>query len=331
MNKIGLASVAVMALTAVASADYRTDNFIDGGEARMMGTITGAQLAAMRGQSERNTSMYSTNWTNDSNGATFTAGNIAPANITPGQGGWAYYAASGAGTNPSNYKINAGSPAGRTGQKLQITGPTTTTARYVYQDVSAQWAARNAGDNICWVEYDAFMSSASSTSGNRTGGYLYGQNAAATAGGMMTGMLMEYGTSGTSTKQRSVFGLAYYTSGTTTGNYRFKLSEQALSGGGTSPLATSGGWTKFAMSFNQNNGEVNWFYSVDDGATYTGFYVNGSGTGMDVFEWDFYATNAAGTTSANSIFGDFTVYATPAPGAAALVGLAGLMARRRRA
>jgi xanthosine utilization system XapX-like protein len=30
-------------------------------------------------------------------------------------------------------------------------------------------------------------------------------------------------------------------------------------------------------------------------------------------------------------YGDLNIYATPAPGAAALVGLAGLMARRRRA
>jgi len=326
MNKIGLASVAVMALTAVASADYRTDSFIDGGEARAMGTFTGAQLAQMRGASQRNTSLYATNWTADSNGGSFTVGNVG------GQAGWATYCAGGAGTNPSNYKINAASPPGRTGQALQITGANSTTqARYVYQDVSAQWAARNAGDNIAWVEYDAFMSSASSTSGNRTGGFLYGQNAAGTVGGMMTGMAMEYGTAGTSTKQRSVFGYAYYTSGTSVGNFRFKLSEQALTGGGTSPLAVSGGWTKFAMSWNQTSGQVNWYYSVDGGANYTGFYVNGSGAGLDIYEWDFYASQATGTATANAIFGDFQIYATPAPGAAALVGLAGLMARRRRA
>jgi len=143
---------------------------------------------------------------------------------------------------------------------------------------------------------------------------------------------MEYGTVGTTTKQRSVFGYAYYTSGTTTGNYRFKLSEQALSSGGTSPLAVSGGWTKFAMNWNKTTGQANWYYSVDGGATYTGFYVNGSGAGLgDNMEWDFYASQASGTTTANAIFGDLSVYATPAPGAAALVGLAGLMARRRRA
>ena len=341
MNKIGIASVAAVVISGAAFAGYsdRNDNFIDGGNANVMGTFTGAQLAAMRGGvAQRNTSLYATNWTADSNGASYTVGNVATAVSAFGQGNWAYYCASGSGTAPSNYKINAARPTGTNpptpGQALQITGSASSTAaRYLYQDVSAQWAARNAGDNIAWVEYDQYMSSTASTSGNRTGGFLYGQNAAGTVGGMMTGMALEYGTTGagTTTKQRSVFGYAYYTSGTSTGNFRFKLSEQALSSGGTSPLATSGGWTKQVMSWNQTTGQVNWYYSVDGGATYTGFYVNGSGAGLDVAEWDFYASQATGSTTANAIFGDFSVYATPAPGAAALVGLAGLMARRRRA
>jgi len=335
MHKIGLASVAVVVLTGAASAGFSggADSAIDGGDARYMGTITGTQLAAMQAATQRNTTLYATNWTADSNGASFTAGNISTAVGAAGQGSWAYYCSGGAGTNASNYKINASSPSGRTGQALSITGANSTTqSRYVYQDVSAQWAARNAGDDIAWVQYDAFMSSAASTSGNRTGGFLFGADATGTVGGMLTGMAMEYGTVGTTTKQRSIFGYAYYTSGTSTGNYRFKLSEQALSGGGTSPLAVSGGWTKFAMNWNKTTGQANWFYSVDGGATYTGFYVNGAGAGLDNgLEWDFYASQATGTTTANAIFGDFQIYATPAPGAAALVGLAGLMARRRRA
>ena len=336
MNKIGIASVAAVVISGAAFAGYsdRSENFIDGGDAKLMGTFTGAQIAAMQA-GKRDTSMYATNWTDDSNGASYTAGNIASAVSTFGQGNWAYYSTS-TGTNPSNYKINAARPTGLyappAGQALQITGAASTTAsRYLYQDLAAQWSARNAGDNTAWVQYDAYMSSATSSSGDRTGGFLYGQDSTGTIGGMMAGMAMEYGTVGTTTKQRSVFGYAYYTSGTATGNYRFKLSEQALSSGGTSPLAVSGGWTKFAMNWNKTTGQANWYYSVDGGATYTGFYVNGAGAGLDVAEWDFYATQASGTTTANAIFGDFSVYATPAPGAAALVGLAGLMARRRRA
>lgn len=336
MNKIGIASVAAVVISGAAFAGYngRNDSYIDGGEAKLMGNFTGAQLAAMQA-GKRDSAMYSTNWTADSNGASFTAGNIATANITPGQGGWMYYSTS-TGTNPSNYKINAARPTGLyappAGQAMQFTGAAATTAsRYLYQDLSAQWAARNAGDNIAWVQYDAYMSSATSSSGDRTGGFLFASDSTGTIGAFSTGMTMEYGTVGTTTKQRSVFGYAYYTSGTTTGNYRFKLSEQALSSGGTSPLAVSGGWTKFAMNFNQTTGQVNWYYSVDGGANYTGFYVNGAAAGLNVVEWDFYGQQASGTTTANAIFGDFSVYATPAPGAAALVGLAGLMARRRRA
>jgi len=338
MNKIGIASMAAVVISGAAFAGYNSktaDSYIDGGDAKMIGTFTGAQLAAMQA-GKRDSSMYATNWTADSNGASYTAGNVASATSTYGQGNWAYYSTS-TGTNPSNYKINAARPTGLyappAGQALQITGAASTSAsRYLYQDVSAQWAARNAGDNTAWVQYDAYMSSATSTSGDRTGGYLFGTDSTGTVGGMMVGMAMEYGTVGTTTKQRSVFGYAYYTSGTTTGNYRFKLSEQALSSGGTSPLAVSGGWTKFAMSWSKTTGQANWYYSVDGGATYTGFYVSGAGAGLgDNMEWDFYASQASGTTTAAAIFGDLSVYATPAPGAAALVGLAGLMARRRRA
>jgi hypothetical protein len=339
MNKIGIASVAAVVISGAAFAgfDSRNDQYIDGGNASVSGTFTGAQLAAMRGGvAQRNTSMYSTNWTNDSNGTTFTPGNVAPANSTTGpvygQGNWAYYAQSGSGTNPSNYKINASATlAGRTGQYLTIGGAASASAsRYLYQDVSAQWSARNAGDNIAWVAYDQYLGTSASASGSRNGGFLLGGNG--TIGAMLTGMALETGTQGTATKQRSVFGYAYYTVGTASGNYRFKLSDQALSGGGTSPLAVSGGWTKQVMSFNQTTGEVNWYYSVDGGATYTGFFVNGAATGFNVLEWDFYQTLEAGaTTTVGGTYGDLSIYATPAPGAAALVGLAGLMARRRRA
>ena len=174
------------------------------------------------------------------------------------------------------------------------------------------------------------MGSSTSSSGNRIGGFLFGSDATGTVGGMMTGMTMEYGTAGTSTKQRSVFGYAYYTSGTSTGNYRFKLSEVALTGGGTSPLAVSGGWTLFAMNWNKDSGQCNWYYSVDGGATYTGFYVNGAGAGLDVAEWDYYAQQATGTATVTGVFGDFATYTTPAPGAIALLGVAGLAGGRRR-
>jgi len=336
MNKIGLASVATVVLSGSAMADWRSDlhaNVIDGGEARMIGTFTRAQLDAMRGTAAKNTSMYSTNWTNDSNGASYTVGNVSTtiAGTAAGQGGWYTYSSGTTGNNTalSNYKIAAGRPGGQAGQGLQITGSSTSTgSRFMYQDLAAQWAARNAGDNIVWAEYTQFCASASSTSGNRAGTAMYDT----TGTKFLAGMAVEMGTLGTSTTQRSVYGYANYLSGTTLGNFRFKLSDQALSSGGTSPKALSGGWTYFATSFNKTTGEVLWYYSVDGGANYTAFYVNGAAAGSDLQEFDYYTSTTSGSTVGVTVnYGDLSIYATPAPGAAALVGLAGLMARRRRA
>jgi len=336
MNKIGLASVAAVVLSGTALAADRDSvmaNVIDGGEARMIGTFSGAQLDAMRSVASKDTSLYSTNWTSDSNGATYTAGNISTtiAGTAAGQGGWYTYSSSTTGNNTalSNYKIASGRPGGQTGQGLQITGSNTSAgSRYMYQDLSAQWAARNAGDNIIWAEYSQFCASSASASGNRAGTVFFDT----TGTKFLTGMAVEMGTYSTSTTQRSVYGYANYLNGTATGNYRFKLSDQTLSDGSTSPKALSGGWTKFATSFNKTTGEVLFYYSVDGGANYTGFFVNGAAAGSDVAEFDYYTSTTSGSTTGVTVnYGDLTIYATPAPGAAALVGLAGLMARRRRA
>lgn len=337
MNKIGLASVAAVVLSGSAMAgnvdrDALFANVIDGGEATMIGTFTRAQFDAMRGVAAKNTSLYSANWTSDSNGASYTVGNISSSVLgAQGQGGWYTYSSGTTGNNTaaSNYKIAAGRPGGQTGQGLQVTGSNTSTgSRFLYQDLSAQWAARNAGDNIFWAEYSQFCASASSTSGNRAGTVAYNT----TGTKFLCGMAVEMGTLGTSTSQRSVFGYANYLNGSTTGNFRFRLSDQTLVDGSISPRAVSGGWTYFATSFNQTTGEVLFYYSIDGGANYTGFFVPGAAAGEDVLEFDYLTTTTSGNTVGVTVnYGDLNIYATPAPGAAALVGLAGLMARRRRA
>ena len=96
MNKFGIATVAVMALTGAVSADFRTDaveGAIDGTHLlRRMGSFSKSQLNAMRGVSQKASALYSVNWDTDSNGATYSAGNLSTAVGTPGQGGWNTYA-----------------------------------------------------------------------------------------------------------------------------------------------------------------------------------------------------------------------------------------------
>ena len=330
MNKFGIATVAVMALTGAVSADFRTDavdGAIDGTHLlRRMGSFSKSQLNAMRGVSQKASSLYGVNWDNDSNGASYATGNLSTAVGAPGQGGWTTYA-TGTGTNMSNYKINAARPAGSAAgsgvKAFQMTSSSTATGgRYAYQDLSSQWAARNAGDNIFWTEYQSYFS-ASQTSLARTGNIAFDN----TGSKILSGMYTQTGASTSSTNARgTVFGFANYNNAGTVGNYVFNLS----AGGG--PVAAAGGWTDYAYNFNQTTGRVEWFLSVDGGANYTGFYVDGAAAGSDVLETDFYSSAGTGNAAAgNMIFGEMSAYATPAPGAAALVGLAGLMARRRRA
>jgi len=331
MNKFGIATVAVMALTGAVSADFRTDaveGAIDGTHLlRNMGSFSKSQLNAMRGVSQKASALYSVNWDTDSNGASYATGNLSTG-IAPvvGQGNWAVYA-TGTGTNMTNYKINAARPAGSAAgsgvKAFQMSSSSTTTGgRYAYQDLSAQWAARNAGDNIFWTEYQSYFS-ASQTSIARTGNIAFDT----TGTKILSGMYTMTGASTASTNARgTVFGFANYSNAGTVGNYVFNLS----AGGG--PVAAAGGWTDYAYNFNKTTGRVEWFLSVDGGANYTGFYVDGAAAGSDVQETDFYSSAGTGNASAgNMIFGEMSAYATPAPGAAALVGLAGLMARRRRA
>ena len=330
MNKFGIATVAVMALTGAVSADFRTDaveGAIDGTHLlRSMGSFSKSQLNAMRGVSQKASQLYGVNWDADTNGATYATGNLSTAVGVAGQGGWNTYA-TGTGTNMSNYKINAARPAGSSAnsgvKSFQMSSSSTSSGgRYAYQDLSAQWAARNAGDNIFWTEYQSYFSG-TQTSLARTGNIAFDF----TGSKILSGMYTQTGASTSSTNARgTVFGFANYSNAGTVGNYVFNLS----AGGG--PVATAAGWTDYAYNFNKTTGRVEWFLSTDGGANYTGFYVDGAAAGSDVLETDFYSSAGTGNASAgNMIFGALDAYATPAPGAAALVGLAGLMARRRRA
>ena len=327
MTQIGISALAACVLSSTALAGM--PGLIDGGDARQMGTFSGEQIAAMRGVSQRNSSIYASNWTNDSNGASYVLGNVGTSitGTTPGQGGWYTYSSNG---NNTAYKIMSTTTLGRTGQGVSIAGAGGANSyRYMYQDLSAQWAARNAGDDILWAEYSQYMASTATTSANMAGVSLYNSSY-----NVLAGMAAGYGSGISTYPQRSVYGLAYYTdtSTGTSGNYFFRLSGTTLSDGSTAPLAKVG-FTNYVTSYNRTTGEVNWFYSIDGGATYTGFFVGGAAAGSDLMEVDLEMSNlgAATNAAATAVYGDLNIYATPAPGAAALVGLAGLMARRRRA
>jgi hypothetical protein len=339
MIKIGISSLAAVVLSGSAFAGYQgtVGNFLDGGVGRSMGTFTGAQLAAMRGGSAGSGLMYSTNWNTDTNGATYTPGNIGTTPKTAGQGNWRYSPAGVTGTHPDNYTILAGRPAGSSSpnaQAFQMTGADSTSyQRNVEQNLASQWATRTAGDDTCWSAYEGYMGSTQSNSGNRNGGVLRSSTGAA-----LVGMMSEFGTNyggsaDASTVQNAVYGYAYATINGVTENYRYLLSGQATGSNDISPispLSNAGGWTKYLMNWNQTTGVVYWYYSVDGGANYYGYYVDGAGASQDVALWHWESHQATGITSANAIYGDLTVSTVPAPGAAVVLGITSLLVGRRR-
>ncbi len=330
MNKIGLASIAAVVLTSGAMAGFNIDNAIEITGAVKSFTGTGG-LANARQRSQ--TDIYSTNWTTDSNGASYTVGNIST-NVNAsaaGQGGWWCYSSGTGGNNAAltNYKINVGSPPGRTGQSLSVSGSSTASgSRYMYQDLNAGWSGRNSAENTLWVEWDQYMASTASTTGVRQGGVVYDT----TGTRILCGLYADYGTNSSGTRTKgTIYGISSYNNNGSIGNYIFKLSGVTMDDGSVSPMF-AGSWNQIATNFNQDTGMVEWYYSSDNFATYTGFYVDGASAGFEVLEFDYYATSTTGNTVAGvATHGDLAVYTTPAPGAVALVGLAGLMARRRRA
>jgi MYXO-CTERM domain-containing protein len=61
-----------------------------------------------------------------------------------------------------------------------------------------------------------------------------------------------------------------------------------------------------------------------------GFFVDGAASGSIADETDYYATRNGSTIASTAYFDNFAVGAIPTPGALALLGVAGLVGRRRR-
>ena len=108
--------------------------------------------------------------------------------------------------------------------------------------------------------------------------------------------------------------LGYYNNAGTLNNYAFN----------TGVTLGNNQWIDVTTTWNRTTGrfEVLW------GAN--GFYVDGAGAGSSADETDFYVTRNGSTISTPAYFDNLRIEAVPTPGAVALLGLAGLVGRRRR-
>ena len=106
-----------------------------------------------------------------------------------------------------------------------------------------------------------------------------------------------------------------YNNAGTVGNYSFA----------TTTAITFDTWTTMTTTWDSDTGRFQVFMGS------TGVYVDGAAAGSTADETDFYSTRNAGTVAGTAFFDNLEVgTTTPAPGALALLGVAGLVGGRRR-
>ncbi len=244
-------------------------------------------------------------------------GNLASdtTGVTAGQGGWYIF-----GSTASYAQVVSDPSAGihNGGQVLQTQAATSgTSTRFTWNDDVANTMGSNpAENNVFNMTYDFYMGGASSTSTNRYGNYLYDT----TGTKIIAGVTMQNNTG-------QFYLLSNYNNAGTIGNFSFST--------GTSGILTRNTWYTFQYSFNSTTGRVTAGFKAFGAATFTDFFVDGAAAGSVAGEYDLIGSvNAAAAGTSTLGYYDninaFTSVGVPAPGAIALLGLAGLVGRRRR-
>ncbi|RLS27957.1 MAG: hypothetical protein DWH75_00525, partial [Planctomycetota bacterium] len=119
--------------------------------------------------------------------------------------------------------------------------------------------------------------------------------------------------------------LSNYNNAGTVGNFSFST--------GTSGILARNTWYTFQYTFNSTTGRTTAGFSSDGGVNFTSFFVDGAAAGTLADEYDLIGSVNLGTAAQGTTLGfydNINAYTSPAPGAIALLGLAGFMSRRRR-
>ena len=322
--KISLSLISVGMIAAAASAG-RVEAIDSGLSATYKGVITAAQMAAIKNPTNKEAPyavMYDTNNWN----SPYVAGNISTTVGAPGQGGWIQY-----GGATSSFKVNASSPVtatnSHTGPSMTMKGGTSSSAYYdLYLFTDEAYAAQAGPNQLLWLENDMYRGANSTLTTAAPSIYAVAFD---TTFGCNSGFKFN-----SYTGAASGLGGFLNSSGVLT-FYGFTLPVTST----TNYAAAASNWTKQASSYNVDTGETSWYLSADNGATYSAWSY-GAGTsaavavgGRGALEVDFYTANSAVALAQSTTWANSTQYTTliPAPGAVALLGLAGIAARRRRA
>ena len=246
-----------------------------------------------------------------------TVGNLASdtTGTTAGQGGWYIF-----GSTASYAQVVTDPSAGvhNGGQVLRTQAATSgTSTRFTWNDdVFNTMGSNPVGNTVFNMTYDFYMGGVSATSANRYGNYLYDT----TGTKIIAGITMQNNTG-------QFYLLSNYNNAGTIGNFSFSA--------GTSAILARNTWYTFMYTFNSTTGRVTAGFKAYGAATFTEFFVDGAAAGSVAGEYDLIGSvNAAAAGTSTLGFYDninaFTSSTVPAPGAIALLGLAGLVGRRRR-
>jgi len=274
-----------------------------------------ATVALVAASASADTVLQSTNF----NSPGFSLGTLTTdaTGTTAGQGGW-YTFTSGLGGAANWNIVNDPASGGTRGQVLATTAGTTASGnnstRFAWTDDIAN-ASRPASETFIACTYDFYVGG-SATSTNRYGAYMYDASGAK----ILSGVTVQNNTG-------QLYLVGSYNNAGTVNNFSFST--------GTSGILARNTWVTLACTFDMVTGLFQGGYSTNGGASFTLFFVDGAAAGTAVAELDLIgsvnsATAAQGATT--GYYDNIQVTSSPAPGALALLGVAGLAgARRRRA
>ena len=227
---------------------------------------------------------------------------------TAGQGGWIT-----AGGGSAFYNIaNDPTVGGTRGLGMSIQGSNTTSARYAWtDDVYNNWGSRDVGSDTIYAVWDQDTTT-TNASKNKFGAVIYD----ATQTKILAGMYVD-------AKTGVLSALSYSTSSGVANNYVY----------GTGITITLNAWQSLAMTFNKTTGVSGYYWKVS--GTWAGATIAGAAAGVNPDEFDLYQSANSSNTQGLAYYDNILISSgsgsfVPAPGAIALIGLAGLVARRRR-
>jgi len=222
-----------------------------------------------------------------------------------GQNGWTTYdpTFTTGGGNFASVVNNAPSGSGNSVRFTSGTGATSS-PRYAWSaNFGSAFSAEAASGNTTYYSQVSMYMASGQTSTARQGMVTFD----ATGSKILTGFYVQANTG-------LVYLLANYNNAGTINNFAFN----------TNVTLGLDQWVTVTTTWNQTTGRMEVFWGAN------GFYVDGAAAGSVADECDLYNTRNGSTVSTTAYFDNLEIGAIPAPGALALLGVAGVIGSRRR-